>query len=129
MILFEQYFKLYEDAGPNKHLTHLEELVLTHRKEGAERALAYLTAMTDILESDTDRAVNVTVKYDGAPAVVMGRDPSGNFFVGTKSVLNMEPKINYSIEDIKANHSAAPGLVDKLIQTFIHFKDLNYLNL
>jgi len=125
MILFEQYFKLYEEAGPNKHLTHLEELVLTHRKEGAERALAYLTAMTDILESDTDRAVNVTVKYDGAPAVVMGRDPSGNFFVGTKSVLNMEPKINYSIEDIKANHSAAPGLVDKLIQTFIHFKDLN----
>ena len=125
MILFEKYFKLVEAAGPNKHLTHLEELVLTHRKDGAERAIAYLTAMTDILDSGTDRAVNATVKYDGAPAVVIGRDPSGNFFVGSKSVFNKIPKLNYSIEDIKANHSAAPGLVDKLIQTFIHFKDLN----
>jgi hypothetical protein len=125
MILFEKYFKLVEAAGPNKHLTHLEELVLTHRKEGADRALAYITAMTDILESDTDRPVNATVKYDGAPAVVIGRDLNGNFFVGSKSVFNKVPKLNYSIEDIKTNHSAAPGLVDKLIQTFIHFKDLN----
>lgn len=125
MILFEKYFKLTEAAGPNKHLTHLEELVLTHRKDGADRALAYLTAMTDILDSDTERAVDATVKYDGAPAVVIGKDPSGKFFVGSKSVFNKIPKVNYSIEDIKANHSAAPGLVDKLIQTFINFKDSN----
>ena len=45
MILFEQYFKLYEDAGPNKHLTHLEELVLTNKKEGAQRAINYLSSL------------------------------------------------------------------------------------
>ena len=102
MILFEQYFKLYEDAGPNKHLTHLE-----------------------VLDSNTTKAVNTTVKYDGAPAVVVGRDPEGKFFVGSKSVFNAEPKLNYSIKDIKINHAAAPGLIDKLVQTFVHFKDAN----
>jgi len=46
MILFEQYFKLYEDAGPNKHLTHLEELVLTNKRDGATRAISYLNALS-----------------------------------------------------------------------------------
>mgnify|MGYP003113009446 FL=1 len=48
MILFEKYFELYEDAGPNKHLTHLEELVLTNKREGAQRALKYLSTMTEV---------------------------------------------------------------------------------
>jgi len=125
MILFEQYFKLYEDAGPNKHLTHLEELVLTNKREGATRAISYLNALSEVLDSNTTKAVNTTVKYDGAPAVVVGRDPEGNFFVGSKSVFNAEPKLNYSIKDIKINHAAAPGLIDKLVQTFVHFKDAN----
>lgn len=109
----------------NKHLTHLEELVLTDKKDGAERAINYLSAMADVLDSDTPKAVNTNIKYDGAPAVVIGKDPNGNFFVGSKSVFNTNPKLNYSIEDIKRNHSAAPGLVDKLVQTFVYFKDSN----
>ena len=125
MILFEQYFKLYEDAGPNKHLTHLEELVLTNKRDGATRAISYLNALSEVLDSNTPRSINTTVKYDGAPAVVVGRDPNGNFFVGSKSVFNAEPKLNYSIKDIKVNHAAAPGLIDKLVQTFVHFKDAN----
>ena len=109
----------------NKHLTHLEELVLTDKKDGAERAINYLSAMADVLDSDTPKAVNTNIKYDGAPAVVIGKDPNGNFFVGSKSVFNTNPKLNYSIEDIKRNHSAAPGLVDKLVQTVVYFKDSN----
>ena len=125
MILFEQYFKLYEEAGPNKHLTHLEELVLTDKRDGAQRAINYLNALSEVLDSNTPKAVNSTVKYDGAPAVVIGRDPDGKFFVGSKSVFNADPKLNYSVKDIKVNHAAAPGLVDKLVQTFVHFKDAN----
>lgn len=125
MILFEQYFKLYEEAGPNKHLTHLEELVLTNKRDGANRAIGYLNALSQVLDSGTKKAINTTVKYDGAPAVVIGRDPNGNFFVGSKSVFNAEPKLNYSIKDIKINHAAAPGLIDKLVKTFVHFKDTN----
>jgi len=126
MILFEQYFKLYEEAGPNKHLTHLEELVLTNKRDGANRAIGYLNALSQVLDSGTKKAINTTVKYDGAPAVVIGRDPNGNFFVGSKSVFNAEPKLNYSIKDIKINHAAAPGLIDKLVKTFVHFKDTNF---
>ena len=126
MILFEQYFKLYEEAGPNKHLTHLEELVITNKREGAQRAIGYLNALSQVLDSGTEKAVNATVKYDGAPAVVIGRDPEGKFFVGSKSVFNANPKLNYSIKDIKVNHGHAPGLVDKLVQTFVHFKDTNF---
>ena len=36
----KDYFPLYEAAGPNKHLTHLEELILTNGKEGATRGFA-----------------------------------------------------------------------------------------
>jgi len=126
MLEFKDYFPLYEAAGPNKHLTHLEELILTNGKEGATRAIQYLQALTEVLDSDTPNAVNTTVKYDGAPAVVLGVDPNGNFFVGSKSVFAKVPKINYSINDIKQNHSHAPGLVDKLIQTFVHFKGVNF---
>ena len=40
-------------------------------------------------------------------------DPqSGKFFVGTKSVFNATPKINYTNADIKRNHGGA--LADKL---------------
>ena len=126
MLEFKDYFPLYEAAGPNKHLTHLEELILTNGKEGATRAIQYLQALTEVLDSGTPKAVNTTVKYDGAPAVIVGVDPNGNFFVGSKSVFAKVPKMNYSINDIKQNHSHAPGLVDKLIQTFVHFKGVNF---
>ena len=49
---------------------------------------------------------NVTVKIDGSPAIVWGRNPStGNFFVGTKSVFNkIKIKINESHQQIDNNH-------------------------
>lgn len=50
--------------------------------------------------------LNVTVKWDGAPAIICGINPeNGRFFVGTKSVFNVNPKINYSTGDINKNHS------------------------
>ena len=44
----------------------------------------------------------VTVKWDGAPAVICGVNPdNGRFFVGTKSVFNkVSPKISYSENDV-----------------------------
>ena len=47
----------------------------------------------------------MTVKWDGAPAIICGINPeNGKFFVGTKSVFNKTPKINYNISDIRKNH-------------------------
>ena len=61
MLEFKDYFPLYEAAGPTKHLTHLEELILTDGKAGATRAIQYLQAMTEVLDSDTESATNVTI--------------------------------------------------------------------
>jgi len=49
--------------------------------------------------------LNMSVKWDGAPAVFCGTNPeNGKFFVGTKSVFNKTPKINYTPTDIRRNH-------------------------
>ena len=51
--------------------------------------------------------MKVSVKWDGAPAIVFGTNPAnGKFFVGTKSVFNKrQVKINYTNEDIDQNHT------------------------
>ena len=75
----------------NLHLEHPEDSVLN----GDLSVLNWFT-------SDG----NVSVKIDGSPAIVWGRNPStGNFFVGTKSVFNkIKIKINESHQQIDNNH-------------------------
>ena len=66
-----------------------------------------------MLSSNVGGKLNVTVKWDGAPAIICGKNPeNGKFFVGTKSVFNKNPKINYSTGDIRKNHSG--DLANKL---------------
>ncbi len=75
----------------NKHLEHPEDCILT----GDLSVLDWFVTPGSL-----------SVKIDGAPAVVFGINPAtGNFFVGTKSVFNkVKIKINESHEDIDANH-------------------------
>ena len=75
----------------NLHLEHPEDSILN----GDLSVLNWFT-------SDG----NVSVKIDGSPAIVWGRNPStGNFFVGTKSVFNkIKIKINESHQQIDNNH-------------------------
>ena len=76
----------------NKHIVHPEDSILT----------GDLSAL-DCLRNEG----NLSVKMDGAPAIVWGKNPAtGNFFVGTKSVFNkVKIKINESHQDIDANHT------------------------
>jgi hypothetical protein len=85
----------------NKHIEHPEDTILT----GDLNALDWFEA-----------AGTLSVKIDGAPAIVWGRNPAtGNFFVGTKSVFNkVKIKINESHADIDANHA---GEVAKILHT------------
>ena len=78
----------------NKHIEHPEDTILT----GDLNALNWFLAEG-----------HLSLKIDGAPAIVWGRNPAtGNFFVGTKSVFNkIKVKINESHEDIDANHDGA----------------------
>ena len=97
----------------NLHMEHLEDEVLNHGVAGTRGAINFLQGLRDMLAGHSDAPVNVTVKWDGAPAVFAGYNPENDrFFVGTKGVFNKNAKINYTEADIDDNHSG--GLADKL---------------
>jgi len=98
----------------NLHLEHLEDEVLNNGVKGTRGAINFLQSLRDMLAGNVKSSVNVTVKWDGAPAVFAGINPeNGQFFVGTKGVFNKNAKINYSHEDIDRNHPGS-GLNHKL---------------
>ena len=113
MLTFKEY--LTEAAGgKNLHLEHLEDEVLNNGINGTRAAINFLQSLRDMLAGHSKKSVNVTVKWDGAPAVFAGINPENKkFFVGTKGVFNKNPKVNYTEADIDKNHSA-PGLNSKL---------------
>ena len=116
---------LLDEGKANTHLTHLEELVLTQGPKGYSMARAFLLELLEELKGNVDSRVKTSVKWDGAPAIFAGINPeNGKFFVGTKSIFNKEPKINYTPEDVQRNHGHAPGLVDKLTKALRYLPPL-----
>ena len=98
----------------NVHLEHLEDEVLNRGVAGARDAINFLRSLRDMLAGHTDTKVNLTTKWDGAPAVFCGINPENNkFFVGTKGVFAKNAKLNYTDKDIDDNHPAE-GLNKKL---------------
>lgn len=93
-----------------KHSTHIEDLILT-QPNGAEIALEGLKHVVETLGQSSNVA-EVTKKVDGAPAIVFGY-LGDRFFVGSKSIFNKEPKINYTPEDVDKNHQGDLGKVLK----------------
>ncbi len=93
---------------------HIEDEVLNRGVIGARGAINFLQSLRDMLAGQSQSKVNITTKWDGAPAVFAGINPeNGKFFVGTKGVFNVNPKLNYTDEDIDRNHPAE-GLNKKL---------------
>jgi len=99
MISFSQ---LDEDkGGKNLHLEHLEDEILNYGVEGGRAAINFLRSLRDMLAGNARSSINMTVKWDGAPAIFAGIDPSdGKFFVAKKSVFNVNPKLYKSIKEI-----------------------------
>jgi len=87
----------------NKHLEHPEDVILT--------------GDLSVLNWFSDPESTISVKIDGAPAIVFGTDPeTGRFFVGTKSVFNKKKiKVNYNVEDILRNHGNTVRVAEILI--------------
>jgi hypothetical protein len=111
---FKDYLKESSKEGANLHLEHLEDNVLNRGIMGARESINFLQSLRDMLAGHSQSKINVTTKWDGAPAVICGINPdNGKFFVGTKSVFNKEGKLNYTDEDIDNNHPN-PGLNSKL---------------
>ena len=98
----------------NLHLEHLEDNILNRGVTGARESINFLQSLRDMLAGKSSSKINVTTKWDGAPAVFAGINPAnGKFFVGTKSVFNITPKLNYTDKDIDKNHPTG-GLNEKL---------------
>ena len=116
-------FKEYiSEAAKNVHMTHVEDLVFEGSAR-AEEAVSFLEEIAKMLDGNSKSRTNATVKWDGAPAIVCGINPeNGKFFVGSKSVFNKTPKINYTLADIRKNHKG--GVADKLATALKHLKKL-----
>ena len=99
-------FKGFTTTERNTHLEHLEDDIINRGTKGGQNAINFLKSIRNMLAGSSGKKVNMTVKWDGAPAIICGTNPeNGKFFVGTKSVFNKNPKINYTNADIRKNHS------------------------
>ena len=106
MIKFSQ---LNEDkGGKNLHLEHLEDEILNYGVDGGRAAINFLQSLRDMLSGSSRSSTNMTVKWDGAPAIFAGIDPEdGKFFVAKKSVFNVSPKLYKTSAEIDADLSGA----------------------
>ena len=112
----------------NTHLEHLEDNILNGGSEGGREAVAFLRSLGNMLDQGAADA-RVTVKWDGAPAIICGINPeNGRFFVGTKSVFNkVNPKIAYSKDDVEGMYP--PGqLAEKLKDAYQYLSTLSIPN-
>ena len=118
-------FKQFITEARNTHLEHLEDEIINNGYEGGLNAVEFLKSLRNMLTGSSKSKVNLSVKWDGAPAVFCGINPeNGKFFVGSKSIFNVTPKINYTQADIRKNHEG--GLADKLS---VCLKELPKLNI
>jgi len=107
------------------HLEHIEDIILTSGYQGGEAVVGYFTDIYNMLKGQSSTALQMSVKWDGAPAVICGINPAnGKFFVGTKSVFAKSPKINYTKKDIATNHGTG-DLGEKLLKCLVHLSKLN----
>ena len=85
------------------NLCHIKSMKNTHLQHPEDSILTGDLSVLDWFLTESD----LSVKIDGAPAIVWGTNPAtGKFFVGTKSVFNKKLiKINETHDDIDRNHS------------------------
>ena len=92
----------------NLHITHPEDLTFDG-KESVQNVIEVMrSAFNDFNQEDNV----ISVKYDGAPAIVFGTDViNKRFFVGTKSVFNKGiKKICYTNDCIDYYYSEKTNL-------------------
>ena len=99
MIRFQEY--LTEAAGKNLHLEHIEDEILNDGINGGRASINFIQSLRDMLAGAAKTPANVSTKWDGAPAIFAGTDPSdGQFFVAKKSVFNKNPILYKKESDI-----------------------------
>ena len=111
------------EAAANLHMIHTED-DLFRGVDAARSAINQLRNARDLLAGNTTKPASMTAKWDGAPAIICGKDPSdGQFFIAKKGLFNKNPKLYKSEAEIRADLSG--DLADKFLIAFKHFKKLN----
>jgi len=88
----------------NTHMTHIEDKVLYGGVDGTRQAINALRALRDMLQGK--HKGDISVKWDGAPAIFAGIDPrDGEFFVAKKGIFNKNPKVYKTKADVDADTS------------------------
>jgi len=94
-------YKDYLTEEKNVHMEHIDDLVFNEGVAGLRKAINFLKDLRDMLAGSSKSKVTATVKWDGAPAIFAGVDPTdGKFFVAKKGVFNKNPKIYKTNADI-----------------------------
>ena len=102
-------------------MTHIEDKVLYGGVNGTREAILALRSLRDTLGGEHDGSVSV--KWDGAPAVVAGTDPrDGRFFVAKKGIFNKSPKVYKT--DMDVDNDASGDLADKLKDALKYLPEL-----
>ena len=105
----------------NTHMTHIEDKVLYGGVDGTRQAILALRSLRDMLAGVKDG--NVSVKWDGAPAIFAGIDPRDNkFFVAKKGIFNKSPKVYKTNSDVDDDTSG--DLNAKLKKALQYLPDL-----
>ena len=109
-----QGFQTFLAEAKNTHMEHIEDNILNGGVDGARESMNFLRALRDMLAGSGKSSVNVSVKWDGAPAIFAGTDPSdGKFFVAKKGIFNKNPKVYKTPAEIKLDTEG--DLREKLI--------------
>jgi len=117
-------FKEYLIEKKNTHMEHAEDDVLNGGVEGTRDSINALRAVRDMLAGHSKSKVDISVKWDGAPAVFAGQDPTdGKFFVAKKGVFNKNPKVYKTPAEIDADTSG--DLATKLKACLMYLPKIN----
>lgn len=105
----------------NTHMTHIEDKVIYGGVNGTRQSILALRMLRNML-AGTHQG-DVSVKWDGAPAVFAGIDPTdGKFFVAKKGIFNKNPKVYKTAAEVEADTSG--DLATKLKEALKYLPDL-----
>jgi len=99
-------FLTEDKGGKNLHLEHIEDEILNYGVDGGRASINFIRSLRDMLAGASRSSINMTVKWDGAPAIFAGIDPEdGKFFVAKKSVFNKNPKLYKTASEVDSDVS------------------------
>lgn len=114
-------FSTFITEQKNTHMTHIEDKVLYGGVNGTRQAILALRSLRDMLKGTHQGSTSV--KWDGAPAVFAGIDPTdGKFFVAKKGIFNKNPKV-YKTE-AEVDEDTSGDLATKLKQALKYLPSL-----